>query len=706
MEYSYENFLEKFLSVTDKKEYAENAARFLDEWLKGEEFKSYKGQIEHLISNGKWGYLLDCFYRVMPFGTGGRRGPVGVGPNRINRYTIMQSAQGHSQYLKKKYAGSKKEFKIVMVYDMRVSQIDPSLDYDIENPILDLSGRELSEAAARVYVANGFKVFVYPDFRSTPQLSFTVRELGALSGIVFSASHNPAEDNGKKIYDAHGGQLIPPFDEELVEEVSSNVQEIKMVEVESSEFKEGVVELGDAWDQKYIDAVKDVAMVREDDNKDKLNILYSPLHGTGITSLYPVLKGLGYVVDLEPKTKDADSKFSNVTYGIANPEVPETFDIALDYAKSNNHKYDIILATDPDADRVAVVERRGEDQYYFFTGNEIAVILSEYVIEKWRVLGREVGKGVIVKTLVTTNQIARQAEVNGVRCVGDLLVGFKYIGNEMNKLESEGQIENFMVGLEESLGYLTGGYARDKDAASASVWIVELATKLKTKGSSLFEYLEGIHKKYGLYKNSLSEIRLPGISGMEQIGKIMADIRKNPPSTLGDFCVGEQTDKLEGVAADASNTEKTSSNVIILKLEGGDGVSHMQVTIRPSGTEPKIKFYFEVGSDVPDIQKAHVLLDDKLEQIEKSIFLYVYKILGVEFPERGFKLFFQMPLNDKLKYFEVEEEIVKLVDVKDRSDRRKRVLSLLSFVGSDPIKKVNSAFRDKFEKGIEEYLDI
>ncbi len=689
------------LDVADK--YKTSALEWLEIWLTEEAFEDYVPQIQYLIKSGKWEFLLDSFYQIIPFGTGGRRGLVGIGPNRINKWTIQASAQGHSQYLLKEYGEEASERGVVLNYDVRVYNQKGVYDYKLPNPVMNLDCMLLAIAAAEVYAANGIKVFIFDGVRSTPELSFAIRHLKAVAGDMFSASHNPPTDNGKKVYDRYGGQLIPPHDQILVDEVTEKVKEIKTLDLAEAKDKGLIEYIGKEMDEAYQEAVGSVSLSPARDVK----IVYSPLHGTGITSIYPVLKGMGFNVKLDPKTSNLSGAFENVTFNIPNPEVVESFDVSFPYADKIDA--DIIISSDPDADRIGVMVKH-KDQWLFLNGNEISIVLTHYGISRYKAIGLLNQDCVVIKTGVTTSLIEHIAKENSVQCIGDLLVGFKYIGHEMNKLETDSRIAGFIMGAEESHGIIMGNYCRDKDAAGAAVWISELAAELKEEGKTLFDYLDEIYSKYGYCHNYLTEIRLLGAKGMEQILFIMEHLRNNIIESFGNFTVKEKVDRWEGEPKPhLSPTDTASRNVLIFNLDNLPNTKSLKVTVRPSGTEPKIKMYFEVlgrPCGLEQIWSEKETITAIRKELEKAFMLHCYKLIGVDFPERGFLLFWQLPLKDKLKYFITEKEIINLRAIAERTERKEELCKLLDFLGADPIEKVDEAFKAKYEVGILEYLDL
>ena len=703
----YQTLIEKakngFGTLDLSEKFKNEALMHLEAWLTDEMFADYTPQIDHLVASGQWNFLLDSFYQVIPFGTGGRRGLVGVGPNRINPWTIQASAQGHSQYLLNAHGESARQQGVVLAYDVRRFTDAARYAEDRPNPVRDLDCRQLAEAAARVYAANGIRVFMFDSTRSTPELSFAIRHLKAVSGCMFSASHNLPTDNGKKVYDQYGGQLIPPHDQDLVDEVTGNVSAIQTLDLETAAEQGLLVMIGQEVDAAYHGAVADLQL----SEARGVKILYSPLHGTGLTSVYPVLKSMGFDIHLDPATSNLSGAFENVTFNIPNPEVIQSFDAALPNADTISA--DVIMSTDPDADRIGIMVRH-EGRWAFLNGNEIGIVLAEYAIEQYRQTGRLSPDNVIIKTEVTTSLIDTIASENNIQCIGDLLVGFKYIGECMNRLEADGRQGDFILGTEESHGFLMGNYARDKDAAGAAVWLAELASQLKSEGRTLVDYLDGIYAKYGYCHNYLTEIRLLGAKGIGQIAGIMAHLRENEISAVDDFTVTAKIDRWQGdPQPHLSRTDTSSRNVLLLKLENLDETRSIRITVRPSGTEPKFKIYIEVlgrpfEPSAMESVKARVV--EIQQQLERAFMSYCYGILGVDFPERGYLLFWQLPLDDKLKYFEIEEELAALKDFANAADRRAQLAEPLAFLGANPVQKADRAFAARYGSGIQEYLGL
>jgi phosphoglucomutase len=698
-----ENAREGFASLNVPAPYQQTALEWLTRWMTESDFAPYVPQIAYLIETERWDFLLDAFYQVIPFGTGGRRGPVGIGPNRINPWTIQSSAQGHAQYLLGQFGDEARRRGIVLTYDVR--QFTETTPYapDRPNPLQNLNGRDLAVAAAEVYAANGLRVYMFDGVRSTPQLSFAIRHLNCISGDMFSASHNLPTDNGKKVYDQFGGQLVPPHDQALVDEVTDRVERIRTLPYPEAQAEGLVHMVGAEVDRAYHEAV--AALSRSGERG--IRLLYSPLHGTGLTSVYPVLQRLGFDVSLDPSTANLSGAFENVTFNIPNPEVQQSFDSTLPHADAI--RADLILSTDPDADRIGVMVRH-KAAWHFLNGNEIGILLTHYGIRQAQSRGASGPDSTVIKTDVTTSLIARIAEAGGVRCIGDLLVGFKYIGEEMNRLEDAGRMAGFILGTEESHGYLMGNYARDKDAAGAAVWIAEYAAELKRAGSTLIDQLDRIYADYGYCHNHLTEIRLLGATGMEQIRRIMDELRQQPVEAFGPFAVRERRDRWEGPPQPhLSPTDTSSRNVLVFELRNQAPASSARVTVRPSGTEPKIKMYFEVVGapcSLDELAAAKAAIRDICQALEKAVMRHCYGILGVDFPERGFLLFWQLPLTAKLHYFEIEEDIAALQKVAAPAERRQRLNALLTFLGANPVEKIDAAFSARYGEGIRAYLRL
>lgn len=692
-----------FNTINIEQEYKDAALQNIERWLNEEEFKEYVPQINYLTEIKNWDLLLDCFYQVIPFGTGGRRGPVGIGPNRINIWTIQTAAQGHSQYLLQKYGDEAKKRGVVITYDVRKYLKTDEYDNSRLNPIKDLDCKTLAIKEAEVYAANGIKVYMFEDYTPTPELSFMVRHLKAVGGNMLSASHNPPEHNGQKVVDEYGGQLIPPFDQDLVDMVVNEVKEIKYLSIENAQ-KEGLIKYVTNYDhQAYLDAASRTSL---NPKYRSAKIYFSPFHGTSYKTFPAVFKKLGFDITSDPNSSVPDPTFSTITFNIPNPEVVQSYTSLIKEVKGKD--YDIILVTDPDADRIGLLSWEDE-KWQFYTGNEIGILVIAYMLEELTEQGKLKNTNTVAKTLVTTNFIKILADRYKIESVNDLLVGIKYIAVVMNELEKKGRINDFLIGVEESHGASGGdNYVRDKDALIPGILLGELASKLKDQGKTLGKYLNQLYEENGYYLNYLTEIRLPGAEGMSSIKKIQNHFREIKPKQLADFKIKSYTDKLDGSVI-LSATDKDSRNMLVLKLETPEELSELQVVIRPSGTEPKLKFYIEVGVN-PNYVKAldaqKNLGEQYREKIEKVVVQYAYKVIGIDFPDRGFLLFWQLPAQAKMKYFEIEEDIASLKNIQDKEERMDKLNDLLKFLGSDPIEKINKAFEAKYDQEVLEYLEL
>ncbi len=530
------------------------------QWLSPVFDKETREQVENLIKNDEK-ELYECFYKDLEFGTGGLRGIMGVGTNRMNRYTVGMATQGLSNYLLKNFS-ELPEIKVAIAYDSRNNS------------------QFFAETAANVLSANNIKVFLFNELRPTPELSFAVRHLGCQSGIVITASHNPKEYNGYKVYWEDGGQIIAPHDKNIIAEV----QKIKgPSEVNFEAIPANIKSVGTEIDEAYFQELKKLVFNKNIIAKHHdLKIVYTALHGTGITLLPTALKELGFTnIILEEKQAIPDGNFPTVKS--PNPENREALEMAIE--KARKEEAEIVLATDPDADRIALAVRSGND-YTLLNGNQTAALLTDYILEQWQKNKQLTGKEFIVKTIVTTdllNEIAKEYNVKSY----EVLTGFKYIADVINKLSGK---EKFICGGEESYGFLVGDFVRDKDAISTAVMIAEMYAYAKENGQSLLDRLENIYKKHGFYYEALVNVVKEGSKGAAEIDKMMKNFRKNP--------IAVQGEKL-AYTLDYQNLRKISSTGKKEKLEGFPESNVLQfiyesgtkISVRPSGTEPKIKFY-------------------------------------------------------------------------------------------------------------------
>ena len=524
--------------------------------------------------------IRERFYMDLEFGTAGLRGIIGAGINRMNIYTVRRATQGLANYIKKQ-GGEEKG--VAIAFDSR--RMSP----------------EFAMEAAMTLAANGIKAYKFESLRPTPELSFAVRELGCIAGINITASHNPPEYNGYKVYWEDGAQFTPPHDKGVLEEVLA-IEDLSIVKTTSEKeaLRSGKFQvIGKEIDDKYIENVK--AQVVNQDAIDRMQkditIIYTPLHGTGNIPARRVMKELGFEnVYVVPEQELPDGNFPTVSY--PNPEAEEAFTLGLKLAREKNA--DLVLATDPDADRLGVyVKDAKTGEYHPLTGNMSGSLLCDYVLSQKQAKGQIPADGQVIKSIVTTNLVNAVAEHYGCELV-EVLTGFKYIGQQILKEEQTGK-GTYMFGMEESYGCLIGTYARDKDAISATAALCEAAAYYKEKGMTLWDAMVAMYEKYGYYKDTVKSIGLKGIEGLAKIQEIMENFRQEPPKTLGDYTVTAARDYKAGTIMDMASgavrpTGLPSANVLYYEMNDG-----AWLCVRPSGTEPKIKFYYGVkGASMED----------------------------------------------------------------------------------------------------------
>jgi len=557
-------------------------------WLQGNYDEATRNEIIRMQAENS-AELADSFYKNLEFGTGGLRGIMGVGTNRINKYTIGMATQGYANYLKKSFPGE--VVKVAIAYDCRNNS------------------RTFAEITANVMAANGIKVFLFEKLRPTPELSFAIRYLQCHGGVVLTASHNPREYNGYKAYWNDGGQLVPPHDKNVILEVDkiASVDEVKWSGGEAN-----ITLLGKEMDEAYLEMVKGLSIYPEVIERQKdLKIVYTPIHGTGIELVPQILKKFGFShLTLVEEQIIPDGNFPTVVY--PNPEESEAMNLGLLKAKSIDA--DILLGTDPDADRVGIGVKNDKGEWILLNGNQTAVLAFNYMLEARKSKGIAKPGDMVIKTIVTTDMIKNIALGNGVNCY-DVLTGFKWIA-ELIK-EKEGK-EQYIIGGEESYGLMIGDQLRDKDAISAVAFLCEMAAYEKDKGNSLYAKLIELYVKYGYYKEHLVSITKKGMDGQQQIADMMEKFRNDPPKVLNGIAV---TELLDYEKSEARNllTDTVSpillpkSNVLQFVLADGSKIS-----ARPSGTEPKIKFYFSVKEKLESKEKAdavQAVLDLKIQKI-------------------------------------------------------------------------------------------
>ncbi|MFZ6051852.1 phospho-sugar mutase [Halocola ammonii] len=535
--------------------------------------------------------LTECFYTNLEFGTGGMRGLMGVGTNRVNKYTIGMATQGLANYLKESFEG---EISVAIAYDCRNNS-----DF-------------FAKTTADVFSANGIKVFLFDELRPTPELSFAIRHLGCKSGVVVTASHNPKEYNGYKVYWEDGAQIVAPHDKNIIKRV---MQITSIDEVKFDGNPDLIEKIGSEIDEEYLNKVSELSLSPKDiaDQKD-LKIVYTALHGTGVKLVPAILKKVGFE---NVSTVAAQNQTSGDFPTVVSPNPEEEAAMKMSLEQAEKEGAEILLGTDPDSDRVGVGVRTPEGDYTLLNGNETATLLVYYQLLRWREQGRINGRQFVAKTVVTTELIDNIASSFGAK-VYDTLTGFKHIAAKIRELEGR---ETFVTGGEESYGYLSGDFVRDKDAVSSAMMICEIAAWAKNQGKSLIEILEEIHRKFGFYREALISVVKKGKAGKEEIAEMMRTFRTNPPQELGGSKVIRINDILDGTSVDLETGHKNKialpqSNVLQFYTEDGS-----KVTARPSGTEPKIKFYFSVNQKLKptdNYKEVKDKLNQKLETLKKD----------------------------------------------------------------------------------------
>ncbi len=564
----------------------------VNSWLNGNYDQDTKNAIKELQANNQE-ELADAFYRDLEFGTGGLRGLMGVGTNRVNKYTIGMATQGFANYLKKTYPGV--EIKLAIAHDSRNNS------------------RFFAETTANVFAANGIQVFLFEALRPTPELSFAIRYLGCKAGVVCTASHNPKEYNGYKAYWNDGGQLVPPHDKNVITEVEA-IQSVD--EVKWSGGETNITIIGNDIDQAYLEMVKGLSVYPDVIAAQKdLKIVYTPIHGTGITLVPQVLEKFGFNnVHIVEEQSTPDGNFPTVKY--PNPEESETMSIGLKKAQSLDA--DILLGTDPDADRVGIGVKNHKGEWVLMNGNQTAVLAFAYMMEARKAKGIAQPNDMVISTIVTTEMINEVAKQNHVGCY-NVLTGFKWIAEKIKELEGK---ENYVIGGEESFGLMIGDQIRDKDAVSAVALMCEMAAYEKNKGKTLFDKMIELYIQYGFYYENLISITKKGMNGQKEIAAMMEGYRSNPPAEINGSSVVTLLDYQLQLGKNLLTGETWSiplpkSNV--LQFITADG---SKISARPSGTEPKIKFYFSVKTNLSnkaEFDAKQIELENRINGIISSM---------------------------------------------------------------------------------------
>lgn len=570
-------------------------------WLTDTFDEETRNTVQNWIDSGSE-ELEDSFYKELEFGTGGMRGIMGVGTNRLNKYTLGQATQGLANYLHQQFQNQETEGST----KSEMSQIKVAIAYDVRN-----NSKEFGKMCADVLTANGIKVLLFKQHRPTPELSFTVRDKKCQAGIVLTASHNPPEYNGYKVYWDDGAQIVPPDDEAIIKEVySTKFEDIKF------KGNDDLIEwIGEEQDEVYIDACMKNSLY-QDIGRDNLNIVFSSIHGTTYATVPQALKKAGFKkVDLVREQMIPSGNFPTVDS--PNPEEPAALEMAMDLARITNG--DIVIGTDPDGDRLGIAVRDLEGELILLNGNQCNTILTYYILDQWKKAGKITGKEFIGSTIVTSDIFIDIANKFGVDCkIG--LTGFKWIGKMIRDFEGQ---EKFVCGGEESFGFMTGDFVRDKDSCGSILLACEIAAVCKAQGKTMYQYLIEIYEDLGMYYEGLVNVVRKGRTGAEEIQQMMKDFRENPPKEIAGSKVIELKDFQEQTSLDVLNNQKSlmddipKSNVLIYYTEDGT-----KVCVRPSGTEPKIKFYVSVKDKInseADFKEKLKTLENKIQKVKEDL---------------------------------------------------------------------------------------
>jgi phosphoglucomutase/phosphomannomutase len=620
----------------------ELALKNLRHWLTDSQFAAYRPQLDWLIKTKQWPGLVDRFFQIMPFGTGGRRGPVGIGPNRMNLWTLGASVQGHCEYLKERFPGVD-QLQVALAYDVRQFE-DKRRQYnlDLPNPVLHLSSKGLAQHAAGVYAANGIHAHILPPdskhYLATPELSFTIRFLGSHGGLNVSASHNPPDDNGGKFYDERGGQPVPP-DDQIMADLVDQVNEIKELPWAEAVRSGRVHFLDETPHRAYIDLCRRQGLTPPPKKDEDFKVVFTPMHGVGSMTAMEVLVEQCYRVVPVADQMAPDGQFPNVTK-TPNPEVPESMDRAVATAKQ--HKADLVLSTDPDADRLGAEIPDGQGGYRFVTGNEIAALLTHFKLKKLTQQGRLPPSPIVVRTEVTTSQITRIGRHFKAQMVDNLLVGFKYVADVLYHLEQDGAYEDvrgtpedFVIATEESHGVLVTPQIRDKDAGGAALLMAELTLDQKRRGRTVLDYLDALSREFGYYRNVGVSVYLRGLQGREQMAQMLDRLRAAPFKEVAGLKVTgfEDLRNPDGRLGPIKGaTDAASRNVLVFQFG-----ERAHVVLRPSGTEPKAKTYAEVcsapcppGTSAEAWQRTCREVDEEIKRLTDAFVRQTLALIGLD----------------------------------------------------------------------------
>jgi phosphoglucomutase/phosphomannomutase len=630
----------------------DQAVHHLRQWLTAPEFAAYRPQLDWLIRQEQWAGLVDRFYQIMPFGTGGRRGAVGIGPNRMNPWTLAASVQGHCAYLKERFPGTE-PLRVVVAYDVRRFE-DRRRQYNpaLPNPVLHLSSRDLAHHAALVYAANGIHAWTLPadsvgagsprPYLATPELSFTIRLLRAHGGLNISASHNPPDDNGGKFYDERGGQPVPP-DDQIMADLVDQVTAIKALPWAEAVRAGRIQFLDDGPHRAYIDLGRRESFLPPP-RFDEIKVVFTPLHGVGALTAMETLVQQGFRITPVEEQMAPDGQFPNVT-GTPNPELPASMDRAV--ATARRVGADLVLATDPDADRLGAMIPLAGGDWRFVTGNEIAALLTHFKLAKLAERGRLPPSPIVVTTEVTSGLVTRIARHFKAQVVNNLLVGFKYIAEVLWQLEQNGAYEDVrgtpedvVIATEESHGILLTSKVRDKDAAGAALLMAELALDQKRRGRAVLDYLEALYRQFGYFKNEGVPVFMTGILGRKNMARMLEALRESPPRQIAGLEVTsfeDLRDENGRLGPLKGATDAAARNFLIFRCG-----ERARLALRPSGTEPKAKTYVEVctapcpaGTTEADWQRPCREVDELTQRLASDFLQQALKRIGMDPKEAG-----------------------------------------------------------------------
>ena len=652
----------------------EQALKYLRQWLTEPAFAAYRPQLDWLVrscgeqpghpSGAPWTGLLDRFYQILPFGTGGRRGAVGIGPNRMNLWTLGASVQGHCEYLRERFPGVPR-LLVVVGYDVRQFE-DQRRQYNpaLPNPILHLSSKALAHHAAGVYVANGIQVAILPPdsprYLATPELSFAIRHLGAHGGLNLSASHNPPDDNGGKFFDERGGQPVPP-DDQIMADLVDQVAAIKTLPWAEALRSGRITLLDEAPHRAYVEACRRQTLVPAPLPADDFTVVFTPLNGVGSMTALEILRAQGFRVLTVESQMRPDGQFASVTK-TPNPEVPESMDRAA--ALAAEHNADLVLATDPDADRLGamipiadcrlpIADLYGQSAignrqsairpgWRIVSGNEIAALLTHFKLNKLSQQGRLPRSPLVVRTEVTTGQVTRIGRRFNAQVIDNLLVGFKYVADVLHQLERDGAYEDvrgtpddFVIATEESHGILLTPQIRDKDAGAAALLMAELALDQKRRRRTVLDYLDALAREFGYHRNVGVPVTMTGLQGKQQMARMLDRLRADPPQAIGGLAVTSFEDLRDPqgrLGPIKGATDAAARNVLIFRCG-----EQARLVLRPSGTEPKAKTYVEVCSapcppaaTEEQWQRTCRAVDELLERLSQDFLRQCLALIGLD----------------------------------------------------------------------------